>query len=72
MNTISLIIGCIALLGTGIAFLPLLGWINWFVIGLAIIGSGLGMLSEERLGQNLNFFVIVVAFFRLFLGGGCI
>lgn len=72
MNTISIIIGCVALIGAGVAFLPLLGSLNWLVIGVAIIGAGLGMISKENSGQNINLFVIIVALFRLFLGGGCV
>ena len=53
-----------------IAFLPLLGWLNWLIIPLALIGAGLGVVSRSTSGRNLNLFVIVVGIVRLMLGGG--
>ena len=70
LNLISLIIGFVALVCTAIAFLPLLGWANWFIIPLAVIGAGLGAMSQGTGGRNLNLFVILVAIVRLSLGGG--
>lgn len=70
LNLISLIIGFVALVCTAIAFLPLLGWANWFIIPLAVIGAGLGAMSQGNAGRNLNIFVILVAIVRLSLGGG--
>ena len=69
-NVISLIIGFVALLLAVVAFIPLLGWANWIIIPLAVIGAGLGMMSKGTAGRNLNLFVIVVGVFRLILGGG--
>ncbi|NUQ18548.1 MAG: hypothetical protein HOP95_08875 [Sphingomonas sp.] len=69
-NLVSLIIGFVALLCALIAFIPLLGWLNWLIIPLAIIGAGIGMISRGRAGQNLNLFVIVIGILRLILGGG--
>jgi hypothetical protein len=69
-NLASLIIGFIALICAIIAFLPLLGWANWLIIPLAIIGAGVGMLSRGTAGRNLNLLVIVIGIVRLMLGGG--
>jgi hypothetical protein len=69
-NIVSLIIGFVALVCAGIAFLPLLGWANWLIIPLAIIGAAIGMISRGTAGRNLNLFVIIVGVFRLMLGGG--
>lgn len=69
-NLISIIIGFVALLCALVAFLPLLGWLNWLIIPLAIIGAGVGMISRGHAGRNLNLFVILVAIVRLALGGG--
>ena len=44
-NLVSLIIGFVALLCAVVAFLPLLGWLNWLIIPLAIIGAGVGVLG---------------------------
>ena len=70
LNLVSLIIGVVALVLAVVAFLPLLGWANWFIIPLAIIGAGVGMVGRGTAGRNLNLFVIVVGVIRLMLGGG--
>lgn len=69
-NIVSLIIGAVALVCAMIAFLPLLGWLNWLIIPLALIGAGVGVVSKSNGGRNLNLFVIVVGIVRLMLGGG--
>ena len=69
-NLVSLIIGAVALLFALIAFIPLLGWANWLIIPLAIIGVVVGMISRGNTGRNLNLFVIVIAVVRLILGHG--
>ena len=68
-NIVSLIIGAVALVCAMIAFLPLLGWLNWLIIPLALIGAGVGVISKSNSGRNLNLFVIVVGIVRLMLGG---
>ncbi len=70
LNLVSLVIGVVALVLAAIAFLPLLGWANWFILPLAVIGAGVGQMSDARSGRNLNLFVIVVGILRLMLGGG--
>lgn len=70
LNLASLIIGIVALLFAVVAFLPLLGWANWLIIPLAVIGAAVGMASSSNAGRNLNLFVIVVGVIRLMLGGG--
>ena len=69
-NLVSILIGAVALLFALIAFLPLLGWANWLIIPLAIIGAAVGMISRGTAGRNLNLFVILVGVVRLMLGGG--
>lgn len=70
LNLVSLAIGVVTLPMALIAFFPLLGWANWFIIPLAIIGAIVGMLSSHTSGRTLNLVVIAVAVLRLFLGGG--
>ena len=70
LNLVSLIIGLVALVFAIIAFLPLLGWANWLIVPLAIIGAVVGMMSSSNAGRSLNLFVIVIGIFRLMLGGG--
>lgn len=69
-NLLSLIIGAIALILALVAFIPLLGWANWLIIPLAIVGAVIGMISRSSAGRNLNIFVIVIGVIRLMLGGG--
>jgi hypothetical protein len=69
-NLVSLIIGFVAFVCAVIAFIPLLGWANWLIIPLAIIGAAIGMISRGTAGRNLNLFVILIGVVRLMLGGG--
>jgi hypothetical protein len=69
-NLVSLIIGFVALVCAMVAFIPLLGWANWLIIPLAVIGAGVGMVSRSTSGRNLNLFVVVIGVVRLMLGGG--
>jgi hypothetical protein len=69
-NIVSLIIGAIALILVIVAFIPLLGWANWFIIPLAIIGLAFGAMSDRTSGRNLNLVVIAAGVVRLMLGGG--
>jgi hypothetical protein len=69
-NIVSLIIGFVALICALIAFLPFLGWANWLIIPLAIIGAAVGMISRGTAGRNLNLLVIVIGIVRLMMGGG--
>jgi hypothetical protein len=70
MNLISVLIGLVALLGALIGFLPLLGWLNWLVIPVAVVGLVLGLLARERAGRNVNAVVLAFAAIRLAIGGG--
>ena len=70
LNLVSILIGVVAFVLALIAFLPLLGWANWLIVPLAIIGAGVGMASKSTAGRNLNLLVIVIGVIRLSLGGG--
>jgi hypothetical protein len=70
LNLVSLIIGFVALILAIVAFIPLLGWANWLIIPIAILGAVIGMFSSGTAGRNLNLVVIVVGIVRLILGGG--
>jgi hypothetical protein len=69
-NLASLIIGIVALILAIVAFIPFLGWANWLIVPLAIVGAVVGMVSRSTAGRNLNLFVIVIGVVRLMLGGG--
>jgi len=70
LNLLSLVIGVFALVLAIPAFIPLLGWANWVIVPVAIVGLALGAMSGRTSGRNLNIVVIVVGVIRLMLGGG--
>lgn len=70
MNVISVIIGLVALVIALVGFIPLLGWLNWFVIPGAVVGLVLGLMSKKTGGRNINIVVLALAIIRLALGGG--
>ena len=70
MNLISVLIGIATLMAALVAFIPLLGWLNWLLIPVAIIGLVIGLLSDKTAGRNINLVVLLLAVFRLSIGGG--
>lgn len=69
LNLLSLIIGIVAFPVMLIGLIPLLGWLNWLVVPLAILGLALGALSDSNSGRNLNIVMLIVGGVRLWLGG---
>ncbi|AGH48529.1 MULTISPECIES: hypothetical protein [Sphingomonadales] len=72
LNVISLFIGVIAAVLAIFAFIPFLGWANWLILPVAVVGLIVGLLSRSKEGQTLNLVVIAIGCLRLFLGGGII
>ena len=70
LNLISILLGLVALLLAIPSALPLLGWGNWLVLPIAILGAGLGALSSKNGGRNFCLIVLLIAVVRLSLGGG--
>jgi len=70
LNLISILIGVVALLLAIPSTIPLLGWGNWFVLPIAVVGAGVGMLSRSNGGRNFCLIVFAIAVVRLMLGGG--
>jgi hypothetical protein len=80
MGLISLLWGIVSICWMVLAFLPLLGWGNWFLIPFAAIGAliaavGIAVTSpgnrgRAKAGLILNGIAIVVGVMRLQLGGG--
>ena len=52
MNLLSTLIGIAALLAALIGLVPLLGWLNWFVIPVVAVGLVLGLLSNKTSGAE--------------------
>ena len=70
LNIVSLIIGLVAMLFAVVAFVPFFGILNWLIVPLALIGAGIGAMSQSNSGRNLNLVVILIGVLRLWLGGG--
>ncbi|AIT06759.1 MULTISPECIES: hypothetical protein [Sphingomonas] len=70
LNIVSIAIGFVTLVLGLVAFIPLLGWMNWLVIPIGIVGAAFGALSSSNGGRNLNLVLIVIFAIRLSLGGG--
>ncbi len=70
LNLLSLAIGLISIVPVLFALLPLLGWANWFILPLPVVGLIIGSLAHGKAGRNLNLIVLIVAIVRLMLGGG--
>jgi hypothetical protein len=70
VNILSIFIGIVALIAALVGFIPLLGWLNWFILPIAVIGLVLGLLSKNNNGRNVNLVVLAIAIFRLSVGGG--
>lgn len=69
-NIIAFLFGLIALVFAIIGFIPLLGWLNWFIILIAGIGVAFGFASSSNSGRNFCLVVIAICAVRLWLGGG--
>lgn len=72
LNILSIFVGLVTLVLGLVAFIPLLGWLNWIVLPIGVVGLALGALSAHRSGRNLNIVLLVVFGLRLFIGGGVI
>ena len=70
LNIIAILVGLVALALAIPAFIPLLGWANWVVVPIALVGAGIGALSDSNSGRNLCLVVAVIGVVRLMLGGG--
>jgi hypothetical protein len=70
LNIVSIAIGFVTLVLGLVAFIPLLGWLNWLVIPIGIVGAAFGAMSSSNGGHNLNLVLIVIFAIRLSLGGG--
>ena len=72
MKTIGRIFGILALIGMVLGMIPLLGWLNWFTIPLAILGLVLSLIGKSTGGTVLCLLAIAFGVFRLVIGGGII
>jgi len=69
-NLISILVGLVALVLAIPSTIPFLGWGNWLVLPIAMIGAGIGALSRSNGGRNFCLVVFALAVVRLTIGGG--
>ena len=82
MGLVSLLWGIIAMIWMVFALIPLIGITNWLLIPFAAVGAiiaaiGIALTRSENRGRAkaglvLNGIVVVVAMWRLTMGGGLI
>ncbi len=70
MKTVSLILGIVCLLAMLLAFIPLLGWLNWIVVPMAVVGLIISSVFNVESGKKICAIVIIVGIIRLAMGGG--
>jgi len=70
MKTFGLILGILAALGMLLAFIPLLGWLNWINIPFAIIGLIISAIGNSKGGMVLCGMAVLFGIIRLILGAG--
>ena len=73
MQIISILCGLFAAFFMLLGLIPFLGWINWLVLPLCVLGVILGAFGKgRRPGLIINMVVGAVAALRLILGGGLV
>lgn len=72
LNILSILIGLVALILAIPSTFPFLGWGNWLVLPIALLGAGLGALSRSNAGRNFCLVVFALAVVRLMIGGGIV
>ncbi len=72
LNILSVLIGLVALILMIPTIIPFLGWANWLIVPIALLGALVGMLSSRNGGRNFCLIVAGLGALRLFLGGGFI
>ena len=65
-------LGIVALLITLVAFIPLLGMLNWIAIPISIIFLIICAILKSDTGKSLCIVAIIVGILRLILGGGIV
>jgi hypothetical protein len=78
MGIAGFVIGIITFFGALVGLIPLLGWLNWFNMGLAFVGlilSFVALFVEKRKGFAVAGLVLCIVVFcigipRLLVGAG--
>jgi hypothetical protein len=70
LNILSGLIGLVTLILMIPAVIPLVGWLNWILVPMALFGAVIGMISSKNGGRNFCLIVAAFGALRLFIGGG--
>ncbi len=66
------IFGLVSLIIMLVAFIPLVGWLNWLNIPIATIGLIFSSIGGSSSGKTMNGMAIIVGVLRLMWGGGIV
>ncbi len=64
------IVGIVCMLLMIVAFIPMLGWLNWVVIPVSAVGLIISSIAGSSGGKTMCGFAIAVGTARLMWGGG--
>ena len=64
------LLGLISVLLTALAFIPLLGWLNWFVVPISLLFFIISLIIRSSNGKILCGISIIIGLLRLILGAG--
>jgi len=70
LNLVSILIGVVLLVFVLVGLIPFLGWLNWLALVIGAVGVLIGALSRHKAGLIFNIVLLLIAAWRLSLGGG--
>jgi hypothetical protein len=70
LNLVSILIGLVLTVFVLVGLVPLLGWLNWLALLIGAVGVLTGALSQHKAGLIFNIVLMLIAFWRLSIGGG--
>ncbi|HKR18285.1 hypothetical protein [Rhizorhapis sp.] len=72
LSVLASLIGIVALILMIPTVIPFLGWANWLIVPIALLGAAIGSFSDRNTGRNFCLIVAGIGIIRLFIGGGII
>lgn len=72
LSVLASIIGIVALVLMIPTVIPFLGWANWLIVPVALLGALIGSFSASNVGRNFCLIVAAIGVIRLVIGGGII
>ena len=70
LNLASILIGIVLFVFVLVGLVPFLGWLNWLALVIGAVGVLLGALSRHKAGLIFNIVLLLIAAWRLSMGGG--